>query len=359
MSALSRHVVVIADSRFPIREPFAGGMQSLTWHLVKGLRARGVDVTVFAGPGTDPDLGAHLLDVRPVDLSDAARRDVSMQPEEWLAQHHAYLDLMLALGRRHDVDVVHNNSLHYLPVAMAAALPSPMLTTLHTPPTPWLEPTVARAGRGHHLVAVSRHTARAWRHGQATDLPVVPNGVDVHRWPMGPGGEDLVWTGRIAPEKGTHHAVEIARRAGRRLRIAGPIADPVYWRDAVRPRLGPRATYEGHLRQDDLAQLVGSSALCLVTPAWDEPYGLVAAEALACGTPVLAFERGGLPEVLARDCALLARAGDVGSAAALVPEAEALDRSAARRHAELHCSIEAMLTSYVDLYADLARGRAA
>src|SRR5689334_17246463 len=115
MSALSRHVVVIADSRFPIREPFAGGMQSLTWHLVKGLRARGVDVTVFAGPGTDPDLGAHLLDVRPLDLSDAARRDVSMQPEEWLAQHHAYLDLMLALGRRHDVDVVHHNILHHLP----------------------------------------------------------------------------------------------------------------------------------------------------------------------------------------------------------------------------------------------------
>lgn len=359
MSAVSQHVVVVADSRFPIREPFAGGMQSQTWHLVHGLRDRGIDVTVFAGPGSDPALGAHLLDVTPLRLSDTARRDVSMQPEEWLAQHHAYLELMVALGRRSDVDVVHNNSLHHLPVAMAGALQAPVLTTLHTPPTPWLEPAVAMAGPGHHVVAVSRHTARAWRHVVGPEAPVVPNGVDVQRWTPGPGGPDLVWTGRIAPEKAPHLALEIARKAGRALRIAGPVTDPVYWRDEVRPRLGPGATYEGHLGQRDLARLVGGSALCLVTPAWDEPYGLVAAEALACGTPVLGFDRGGLAEVVGSDCARLVAADDVEAAAALVREVAALDRRAARRHAERHCSLEAMVSAYVDQYAALAGPRAA
>src|SRR5690606_31423528 len=161
---------------------------------------RGVRVTVFAAPGTDPALGAHELPVRTAELSDAARSDVSMQPDEWLEQHHAYLRLMMELSRRDDVDVVHNNSLHHLPVAMAELLPVPVVTTLHTPPTPWLEPAVRLAEQGRNrFVAVSAHTARQWRH--VVDAQVVLNGVDTDLWPLGPGGEDLMWFGRIVPEK--------------------------------------------------------------------------------------------------------------------------------------------------------------
>ncbi len=141
MSAPLR-LVVIADARFPIGEPFAGGMQALTWHLVAGMRRRGADVTVFAGPGSDPRLRARLLPVSPLELSTTARQDVSMQPMEWMEQHHAYLQLMLGLARDDGYDVVHNNSLHYLPIAMADAVAAPVVTTLHTPPTPWLEPAV-------------------------------------------------------------------------------------------------------------------------------------------------------------------------------------------------------------------------
>jgi glycosyltransferase involved in cell wall biosynthesis len=354
------HVVVIADSRYPIGEPFAGGMQALTWHLVQGLRRRGVDVSVFAAPGSDPGLRATPLYAAPLALSAAARDDISMQPQEWLAQHHAYLRLMLDLGRRRDVDVVHNNSLHHLPVAMAEVAAAPMVTTFHSPPTPWLESAVDLAAEGtHRYVAVSRHTAESWAH--KADVGVVPNGIDTGRWRPGPGGEALVWSGRIVPEKGPHLAIDIARAAGRRLRLAGPVGDHSYWEREMAPRLRGRddVDFLGHLHQRRLAEVVAHSAACLVTPLWEEPYGLVAAEALACGTPVVGFERGGLPEIIDESSGRLVAGGDVLAAAATVEEAAGLPRGAVRERAEQHCSVDVMVDRYLALYEDMTLEAAA
>ncbi|PKW26560.1 glycosyltransferase [Phycicoccus duodecadis] len=360
------HIVILAAARHPIAEPFAGGLESLTWHLVHGLRGRGVDVTVFAGEGSDPALDARMLGTSPLRLSDAARADVSMVPESWLREHHAYLQVMLHLQRRDDVDVVHNNSLHHLPVAMAGSVPSAVLTTLHTPPTPWLEPAIAIArsvpGAGLHHVAVSEHTAAAWRH--VTEVDVVPNGVDVRRWTPGPGGPDLAWAGRIVPEKAPHLAIAAARAAGRRLRLAGPVGDPAYFASHVAPLLGPDAEYVGHLGTAGLAALFGSSAVTLVTPAWEEPYGLVAAESLACGTPVVAIARGGLPEVLDAATGVLVDpdpdAPDddalVAGLAAAVGAAGLLDRGACRDRAVRECSVDRMVSEYLAHYEVLTPG---
>ncbi|MEP6854171.1 MAG: glycosyltransferase, partial [Pedococcus sp.] len=216
------HVVILASARHPLRQPFAGGLESLTWALVRGLRARDVEVTLFAGPGSDPGLDARVIDVLPLELSDAARADVSMPAEAWLREHHAYLQVMLELAARTDVDLIHNNSLHHLPVAMAQTCRAPMLTTLHTPPTPWLEPAIRLMDqRRSRFVAVSGYTARQWRH--VTEATVVHNGVDTGVWTPGPGGDDLVWVGRVVPEKAPHEAVRIAAACGRHLRLAGPI----------------------------------------------------------------------------------------------------------------------------------------
>ena len=353
------HVVVLAASKHPVAEPFAGGLESLTWHLVRGLRQRGVDVTFFAGPGSDPALGAHELDIAPLRLSDAARADVSMVPEAWLREHHAYLQVMVALQRREDIDVVHNNSLHHLPVAMAHSLHAPVLTTLHTPPTPWLEAAIAidarprDALRRGRFIAVSEHTAASWSHVASAD--VVHNGVDVRRWVAGPGGDDLVWVGRIVPEKAPHRAIAMARAAGRRLRLAGPVGDAEYFARHVAGELGDGVTYVGHLDTGGLVALVGSSAATLVTPEWDEPYGLVAAESLACGTPVVALDRGGLREFVVPGVGVLLPHDASGAEAAqAVATAVGLDRADCRAHAVAACSVDRMVEQYLGLYQSLA-----
>jgi glycosyltransferase involved in cell wall biosynthesis len=351
-------VAIVAAARFPIAEPFAGGLEAHVWALARELRERGHAVTVFAGPGSDPLLGVETLALRRPRISAAARADVSMSPDDWLDEHHAYLELMLRLARdRGDsYDVVHNHSLHHLPIAMAATLAVPMVSTLHTPPTPWLESAIQIRDDADRLTfaAVSEHTARGWSH-LVPDARVIPNGVDMKRWRPGPGGGPLLWHGRIAPEKGTHLAIEAALLARERLVVAGPIADREYYEAEVRPRLrSPSVEHVGHLHHRELAIRIGDASAVLVTPCWDEPYGLVVAEALACGTPVCAFARGALPELIDESCGVLVEPGDVGALATAIGSTKSLPRAAVRSHAEAVCSIDLMVGRYEDLYRELA-----
>lgn len=351
-------IALIASNRYPIRQPFAGGLESHVWHLARALARRGHLVSLFAGTGSDPALECEPLAVRELTLSDAARRDVSMPAPTFMADHHAYLTMMLELaaGGAANFDVVHNHSLHHLPVAMAPMLPIPVLTTVHTPPTPWLESALAAstaaAGTGTRLAAVSRHTAASWAQ-LVPDIAVVPNGIDTDQWRLGRGGPHLVWFGRITPEKGTHLAVAAARRAGYPLVLAGPVSDPDYFAEYVSPHLDGDVRYAGHLNQDELVTLVGSAAAVLVTPLWDEPYGLVIAEAMSCGTPVVAFSRGGIPELMAPQAGQLVAPGDVAAMAAAIPAVRGLSRRAVRAHAKRHCSAAAMVRRYLSLYSQM------
>jgi glycosyltransferase involved in cell wall biosynthesis len=328
-------IAIVAAARFPIAEPFTGGLEANVWALATGLRNTGHDVTVFAGAGSDPRLGIALLDLRRPRLSAVARADVSMGPDEWLDEHHAYLELMLRLADGHDYDLVHNHSLHHLPIAMAGMLPMPVVSTLHTPPTPWLESAIqARERCPVAFAAVSEHTAHAWRH-VVPHARVVPNGVEVSAWTPGPGGGPLIWSGRIAPEKGAHLAIDAAVAASERLDLAGPVVDCAYFEAEIVP------------------QRVGEASAALVTPCWDEPYGLVVAEAMACGTPVCAFARGGLPELIRADCGILVASGDVDGLARAIPRAKLLSRAAVRRRAITYCSLERMVERYQAYYDEL------
>ena len=351
-------IAILASSSYPIQQPFAGGLEAHVYYLSRALQQRGHEVSLFAADGSSIDLAAEMLPVRSLQLTPVSLESLSVTPDA-VREHHAYLSVMMELAgeRWGSFDIVHNHSLHYLPIAMSATLPVPMVTTLHTPPFAWLESAVAVApDRVNTFAAVSEFVAEQWR-PVAPEVSVVRNGIPIGDWPAGPGGDYAVWSGRIVPEKGVHHAIEAAVAADVPLRIAGPVSNLDYFRTVVEPMLGDTVTYVGHLRQKALAELVGGAAVALVTPVWTEPYGLVVAEALACGTPVASFRQGGIPEILSPACGVLVAPGDSAALAAAIPQAAALSRSAARARAESFCSIDAMIEGYLDLYGSVIRGR--
>ncbi|WP_295629499.1 glycosyltransferase [uncultured Corynebacterium sp.] len=371
-------IAVIAPSRYPISQPYAGGLEAMVAALVSGLRTAGHDVDLFAARGSD----GHVAEFEfpGVDWTgfDGPRSDNGYPPGERERETAAF-EALAAHVVDAGYDVIHNNSLHPVPLTMHRGQDTALLTTLHTPPFEEMQEPLAQAagpvratgsGRGAgdgqeasldvgRFAAVSTHTASLWTLPEPAR--VVPNGVDVDAWVPGPGGDRVVWFGRIIPEKAPHLAVAAARRAGVALTIAGRIGDDAYARDVLAPEVRRCAPGQieivGELRHRELCGLVGRSAACLVTPDWDEPFGLVAAEAAACGTPVAAFARGGLAEVVATGIGRTAAPGDVDALADALREAMSLDRGSVRAAAERDLSLTTMIRRYTAFYRHIRDGR--
>lgn len=343
---------VIAHLKHPIGEPFAGGLEMHTHLLARSLRRRGHEVTVFASTQSDASLGVEAICD---ETSLAGLGTNEAQDAGFFREHHAYLNLMSDLRRR-DFELIHNNSLHYLPVAMADTLDAPMVTTLHTPPFCWLESGVRLCrGASGAFVAVSESIRNSWSPITAI-AGVVPNGIDLGRfvYHAEPAVDPyLIWYGRIVPEKGLHLAIDAARLVGATLRFAGPIPDPNYFDIEITPRLGADVVYLGHLPHAELARAIGRARAFVCTPRWEEPYGLVVAEALACGVPVAAFARGAIPEIVDASCGALAVPDDVASLAEAIAKALSLARPDCRIRAEANCDAEAMISGYERLYETL------
>lgn len=356
-------IAMLATSRQPIVEPYAGGQEAHTALLARGLRELGHHVRLHACEGTDASLADELVPYPDLPrLSCVAALDPQLPEPGFLSDHAAMTGAVVDLLARPDVDIVHNQSLHFLPLAFSRVLPAPVVTTLHTPPFPWMELGIALGGADAAYACVSRANAHDW-----TTLPspprVIHNGVEDDGVGPGVGGDDLVWMGRLTPEKGADLAIRVARRAGRSLRLAGPISDPAWFADVVAPELDDTIEHMGHLSHADLAALVRTSGAALVTPRWEEPFGLVAAEAAMWGTPVVALARGGLGEVVSPGIGVLVDAsGDEESQ--VVGLCAGLDAASTLRRRDVHeCArrelgVERMVTDYVDFYRSrvLTRG---
>jgi glycosyltransferase involved in cell wall biosynthesis len=349
-------VLVIAPLRFPIRQPHAGGLESAVWNEIRTLRSRGHEVTLIAVEGSDfLDGGPAEFAMPTLSWPAGARSTDSHYPPDYLARSVPALDRALdAVARTpHRWDVISNHCLHGLPLQRAGELGIPMLSTLHTPVDDDLVAAdAACTGDRSRFVAVSEHTRAEWARAGITST-VLANGIDADAWPRGAGGDGLVWFGRLVPEKAPHLAIAVARALGRPLTLAGRIGDQDYADRHVLPHLGADVKHVGLLPQPELAALLGRSACALVTPAWDEPFGLVGPEALMCGTPVAGFAVGGITEIAraatgmttvpAGDvAALAAAAGDLVARAAAEPDLRSRVRATARRRFSLAARVDAL-----------------
>jgi glycosyltransferase involved in cell wall biosynthesis len=292
-------IALLAHVRQPIAEPFMGGMESHSWYLAEGLRARGHDVVLFASGDSDarfaidPVVAEHYERTFPW-----AEHRGSVPLIAHLDQGYAAACDRIAAG---GFDVVHNNSLHRFPIEPRRTAIQPTVTSLHVPPYDALRWFVqASATRGHHLTVTSaRQLAAWWPDGAPDRASALHNGIDPAAWPFAPRGDGgAVWCGRITPNKGPHLAIAAARRAGIALTLFGTIEDPDYWAARVAPSLGGAIRYGGHLDGRALAAELGRASLFLFTPCWDEPFGLVAIEAMACGLPIAAIDMGAAREVI-------------------------------------------------------------
>ncbi|WP_076639934.1 glycosyltransferase [Lewinella sp. 4G2] len=340
---------MLAPLRFPIAEPYAGGLEAHTHQLAIGLRELGHEVTLFAHPDSDSS-----FPIVPFSLDE--------NPSFWESLK-AYRTVIRRL-KEGGYDLIQNNTIHFFPPLMARFLSVPMVTTRHTPPYRSHQATAGMTCRvkNHRYVSISHHIARVWEvYGGVST--VIHNGVDLERFstavaaPSSPTEtqateKTAIWYGRILPDKGTHFAAMAARAAGFSLQIVGTIDDQDYFDREVAPLLNNQIQYLGRRTQSELASLVAAASVGLVTPQWEEPFGLVCIEMLACGTPVAAFRNGAIPEIIDASCGRLVDQADTEALARVLSEVAKLPPTACRARAE-EFSLKTMVQRYANLYGSL------
>lgn len=338
-------IAVVAPVAQSIPPERSGSVEAVTSLLTEALAAMGHDVTLFA-TGTSRT-AARLHATFPRGYHD--------DPELWPWELCELLNLSAAVERATDFDVIHYQA-EYAPVSLAFARLSstPLVVTVHHAPSP---PEIALWSRGPvaPFIAISEAQRRGLSGLEVAGA--IHHAVDTETLtPVGEPGDHLLFLGRFTPGKGVLEAIDVARRSGRRLVLAA--AENDYYREVVAPLVdGDDVAWVGEVGAAEKASLLASAGALLYPVQESEPFGLVLAEAMACGTPVAALRRGAVAELV--DDAVTGRVFDsLDDLVDGLPQVLALDRSAVRARAVERFAPERMAEEHVEVYRRLvARAR--
>jgi glycosyltransferase involved in cell wall biosynthesis len=310
--------------------------------LAEGLVDLGHDVTLFATADSLTTGTLHASRAR------GWSEDETVDPKVAECLHIADV-----FERAADFDIIHN-SFDFLPLTYSGLVATPVVTTIHGFSSPRIVEVYERYDATSTYVAISD----ADRHPRLHYAATIHHGIDVDALSLHPApGEHLLFFGRIHPDKGTANAIAVARAAGRPLVIAGIVHDEAYFRDEVAPHVdGDRVRYVGPIDAADRADVLGSAYALLHLIDFDEPFGFSVAEALACGTPVIANDRGSMAELIddGRTGCLVRCRDDAVDA---VERVGRLDRVAIRADAVARFDRRRMAAQYVEVYRSVLARR--
>ncbi|HEY0582802.1 MAG TPA: glycosyltransferase family 4 protein, partial [Chloroflexota bacterium] len=314
--------------------------------LTEGLVARGVDVTLFAT--ADSITRARLRAVAPRGYAE----DLSLDAKVYESLHIAAAFEEAAGGA---FDILHNH-FDFLPLTYSRLVSTPLVTTVHGFSSERIVPVYRAYNGTTHLVAISASDRRPDLSYAATIHHGIP--LDEFTPRTSGAGEYLLFFGRIHPDKGAREAVDVARRTGRKLILAGIVQDAEYFQAAIEPFLdGQQIRYVGSVGPTQRDELLGGAAALLHLIQFDEPFGLSVVEAMATGTPAIAVRRGSMSEIIDHGVSgFLVDGESIDGAVASVERIGELDRRMVRRHVERHFSAERMVDDYLRLYERLLSG---
>ncbi len=315
-----------------------GPWELVTSLLTEALVARGVDTTLFATQ--DSATAAKLAGVCPAPYSE----DPSIDAKVWEMLHVAHV-----FERASEFDLIHNQA-DFVPLAFSRLVATPLVTTIHGFSSQRILPAFKAYQDLVHYVAISD----ADRHPDLRYAATIHHGIRLEDFPFDPrGSEDLLFFGRVHPDKGAAEAIAAARRAGRRLIMAGIVQDQDYYDAQIIPALDQRSVvFRGAIGGADRAQALGSARALLHLVNFDEPFGLSVVEALACGTPVIASNRGSMPELI--DHGVTGFLVDsVDAAVDAIDRIGEIDRAACRAVVSARFTVDRMADRYLDLYRSL------
>ena len=330
--------------------------------VAEGLAKRGHEITFYAPKGSAPqgvrietkDLGALKQEgeaiLKTPNVGGAETAKIFNLWDQYLIAH------MFREAERGTYDLLH---IHPVDRALPLALSHPKVPvayTLHDPIYPW-RAEVFRMFQTPNQYYVSISDAQRKPAPDLHYAGTVYNGIDLNLFPFSKTSSDyFLFVGRLHPEKGVAEAVEAARRAGTKLLIIGPEVSGEYWNKRIKPYLGKKIKYVGYVPYKELYRYYQNAKALLVPIQWEEPFGLVMTEAMACGTPVIAFRRGSVPEIV-KDGKNGFVVRTVAEMAKAMKNIDSISREECRRYVEERFSIERMVDGYEKAFMRILKHR--
>lgn len=317
-----------------------GPWENVVSLLTEGLVSRGHDVTLFATADSKTNGRLHAVCPR------GYEEDHSLIPKAWECLHISEL-----FEDAEAYDLIHNH-FDFLPLTYTGLTTRPVLTTIHGFSSPGIMPVYKKYNGKVFYVSISD----ADRSPDLDYIKTVHHGIDIRQFDFQPVPDDyLLFFGRIHQDKGTREALEIARACGKKLILAGIIQDQVYFDRYVAPYLdNDNVVYVGSVGPEARSRWLGNAFALLHPIQFEEPFGLSVVESMACGTPVIAFDRGSMPELIenGRNGFLV---DNVEAAIEALTRIKEIDRAACRRHVQQHFTVDRMVREYIGVYEKIVR----